>query len=116
MKDLIALPGIDKLLNLSKVKIFIDEYGRDLTIYCLRKVISKFRDQIRTGENAPSSDEIIKQAEKEIVDIVNGNLKSIINATGIIIHTNLGRVPFGKDLVNDTSEILKSYSNLEYNL
>lgn len=116
MNDLKNLPGIDKLLSLSKIKICINEYGRDLTTYSLRTVISKYRNNIKTGEIPPSIDEIVKQAEKKINDIVDGSLKSIVNATGIIIHTNLGRAPLGKELVNESSELLISYSNLEYNL
>lgn len=116
MKDLKTLPGVDKLLNLNQVKGFIEKYGRDLTKHSLRKVLSDFRVRIRNGDIGPSLDQILNQAQKEIVALTEGNLKSLINATGIIIHTNLGRSPFGKVLVKDVSEILSGYSNLEYSL
>jgi len=116
MKDLRSLPGIDSLLNLSRVKLLIEEYGRDLAVYALRKTIATFRTRISKGETLPSAEEIVDEAEKKIHCIFSGSLKPVINATGVIIHTNLGRVSFGKELLYDTENLLSGYSNLEFDL
>lgn len=116
MKELKHIPGVDKLLVLSEVRALIEKYGRDVVTYSIRMVLNDFRLRIKNGQNAPSSGIILADVEKEIVKITEGSLKPVINCTGVIIHTNLGRAPFGKDTVNAVSDLLCGYSNIEFSL
>ena len=110
------LPGIDTLLNSEVIKSLIGKYGRDLIIYLMRKTISNYREEIKREKPLPSIEEIIKQVEFETLAMVSNSLKSVVNATGIIIHTNLGRVPFGELLINDSMKVISGYNNLEFDL
>ncbi|MFH0867515.1 MAG: L-seryl-tRNA(Sec) selenium transferase [Bacteroidota bacterium] len=116
MKELSHIPGVDKLLNQKEIKLLIKNYGRELITFSIRQTLDNFRKEILKGTNAPALSEIINHVLTETVCIANGSLKSVINATGVIIHTNLGRAPFGKEMVNEVSELLSGYSNLEFDL
>lgn len=116
MKELKNLPGVDKLLCLSEIKSLIDKYGKELVTYSIRKTLEKYREDIKKGSKAPEISEIISLIRFETNHILNGSLKPVINASGVIIHTNLGRSPFGKEMLNEVSELLSGYSNLEFNL
>lgn len=116
MEELKKLPGIDKLLNLSETKSLIKRYGKELVTYSLRISISYYRDQIKNEKKAPSHIDIISRTSRIISEIANGSQKPVINASGIIIHTNLGRTPLGKELIKKTTSMLAGYSNLEFNL
>jgi len=115
-EELKNLPGIDKILCLSEVKDLIDKYNKDLVTYSIRNVIDNYRKKILAGNYPPSKEEILQKIKDFTQKTGNRNLKPVINASGIIIHTNLGRAPFGKELVNEVSNIINVYNNLEFDL
>ena len=98
-----SIPKVDVLLEDEKIKQMIEVYGRDIVIDAIRVA----REQIQN-----LTEQIRLQAEK----IFNPNMKKIINATGTILHTNLGRAPISLKHMKHISDIATGYSNLEYNL
>lgn len=115
-EDYKSLPAVDKLLSLQEVKLLISSNGKELVLYSIRNTLDFFRSKISQGENPPTQNEIIQRI-KESIQLYGGrSLKKVINATGIIIHTNLGRAPYGEDLINDSSTALIGYNNLEFDL
>lgn len=110
------LPSIDKLLNLSEIQQFVELYGRELVSFSLRKSIEYFRQQLLQGEDLPSEEFILHYCSRQIKKIGSSSLKPVYNATGIVIHTNLGRAPFGEGLIKDSIEVLQGYNNLEFDL
>lgn len=85
-------------------------------MFSVRSTLKYFRTEIINEKQFPEVDEIVICIKKNIITNYNKSLKKVINATGIIIHTNLGRAPFSEDLINDSFEVLKGYNNLEFNL
>jgi len=116
MEELKNLPGVDKLLCMSDVKALIDEHGKDLVTFSIRKTLSFIREQVKKGKKVPPNDEITRLIKENTLSIVNKNIIPVINASGIIIHTNLGRAPFGEALLEEAFDVLKYYTNLEYDL
>ncbi len=110
------LISVDKILNIPDIKILTNDYGRKLVLFSIRSSLNFYRSEISRGKVSPSIDEIINHIKNTIRTNCNKSLKKVINATGIIIHTNLGRTPFGEDLLKDSLEVLKGYNNLEFNL
>jgi len=110
------LPGTDTLLSWPEVQLLMAEYPTDIVKFYLKKTISEFREEVKAGAGFPEKDEIVKQLHLNLKKISSKSLKPIINATGIVIHTNLGRAPYGKTQIDDVSEVLKGYSNLEFDL
>ncbi|HNW97478.1 MAG TPA: L-seryl-tRNA(Sec) selenium transferase [Bacteroidales bacterium] len=115
-EDFKTLPAVDKLLNLPEVVSLISIYGKELVIFSIRSSLDFFRTSINKGNPPPSQNEIFDKIEFFIRLCGHRSLRKVINATGVIIHTNLGRAPFGDALINDSINVLKRYNNLEFNL
>ncbi|MGL4739405.1 MAG: L-seryl-tRNA(Sec) selenium transferase, partial [Sarcina sp.] len=118
-KDLLrGLPKVDPLLETQKIKDLIKEFTREQVKFALRESIDFYRinilnDKITTKIN--DNDVIVKALE--ILSIkFSSSLKRVINGTGIVIHTNLGRSVLSENAVNAIERVAKHYSNLEYNL
>ncbi|MFH2141596.1 MAG: L-seryl-tRNA(Sec) selenium transferase [Bacteroidota bacterium] len=110
------LPAVDKILSEKKVKSEIEKYGRDIVLYAIRNTLESFRNEIKSKNICLDEKRIIEEILLQINLIAGKSLKKVINATGILINTNLGRTPFGKSLVSDTIESIEGYSNLEFDL
>jgi len=115
-EDYKSLPAVDKLLNLPEVKLLISTYGKELVIFSIRSSLDHFRININKGLPPPSVNDVLDKVQLFIRLCGHRSLTKVINSTGIIIHTNLGRAPFGEYLLNDSFEVLKKYNNLEFNL
>jgi len=110
-------PAVGTVINLPRIQPLIKTYGRDLVTYSLRKVIDAYRTSTDTESSGiPGIDEIITKVTASIELIATPSLKSLINATGIVLHTNLGRAPLGKKVLSDCAAIISGYSNVEFDL
>lgn len=114
--ELKNLPSVNKLINLAEIKVLANEYGHKLVLFSVRNALNFLRAEVISGKPFPEVDEIVFQIKNHLKINSNKSLKKVINATGIIIHTNLGRAPFSNDLINDSFKVLDGYNNLEFNL
>ncbi|HOY30561.1 MAG TPA: L-seryl-tRNA(Sec) selenium transferase [Bacteroidales bacterium] len=110
------LPAVNTLLALPEVRSCICEYGKEVITFSIRQALSFYREKIKQGNSPPTTTEISDKIMSLSKMFAGRSLKKVINATGVIIHTNIGRAPFGEHLLADSSEILKGYSNLEFDL
>jgi L-seryl-tRNA(Ser) seleniumtransferase len=116
MTDLRNLPSVDKLLGTQPAARLIADFGRPLTLDALRFTLENTRNDMRKGGSLPEIGLILNRAEETISGWTAPTLKPVINGTGVIIHTNLGRAPLSSAAIQAMSEVAKGYSNLEYNL
>jgi L-seryl-tRNA(Ser) seleniumtransferase len=116
MNNLRELPSVDELLQNSEE--LIDAYGRPLTLDALRATLADIRDRFRQDLQTvlPSTDLILSQAEAYLSAWTAETLVPVINATGVILHTNLGRAPLSEASLRAIEEVSRNYSNLEYDL
>ncbi|HSM70989.1 MAG TPA: L-seryl-tRNA(Sec) selenium transferase [Anaerolineales bacterium] len=116
MNSLRDLPSMEQLLQ--SATDLIDEYGRPLTLDALRATLDETRARFKTDPEAalPSTDLILTQAESHLSAWTASTLQPVINATGVILHTNLGRAPLSNATIQVMNEVALSYSNLEYDL
>ena len=106
------LPSVEKLANsLSKLITL----PKPLIIGFVRRELDSWRQQILDGTEATRS-EIEASITENLNHFAASKLKPVINGTGVLIHTNLGRSPLGKTAANALHEIATGYSNLEFNL
>lgn len=110
------LPKMDQLLDDPVCRSLIAAHGRDLVVGSLREAIGEARAAIARGEPCPRSDVIVAEAEHRLFDEGRPSLRPVINATGVIIHTNLGRSPLSDDTIAAMTQIARGYSNLEFDL
>ena len=108
------LPGVDKLLGTDEFKTLAHRHGRPLVVHAIRRSLEMARAALAAG--AQSIPDINSKALRIIDAIVNPSLKPVINATGILLHTNLGRAPLGAAILADLTPIILGYSNVEFDL
>ncbi|MCD6112063.1 MAG: L-seryl-tRNA(Sec) selenium transferase [Bacteroidales bacterium] len=111
-----TIPAVDKLLLDPKIKSLIKEFNVEIVTFSIRKVLDNYRYEIRKTGKIQSFENIVKNVISQTRNLFYGSIKPVINATGVIIHTNLGRAPFGEKLLSDTFNVLKGYCNLEFDL
>ncbi len=108
-----ALPQVDEIL---KESVF-ETFPRTIVLKAIRQSIDSTRKAILGGQvKQVSKDLIINEALKIAADLSMPSLKRVINATGIVIHTNLGRAPLAEEALRAIESTAKGYSNLELDL
>ncbi|HEY59841.1 MAG TPA: L-seryl-tRNA(Sec) selenium transferase [Anaerolineae bacterium] len=110
------LPSVDALLKHSGAQKLISKAGRELVIQLIRKVLQDARVAFKHEKNLPTNDEIIQRTHELLKNWLSPTLVSVINATGVILHTNLGRAPLSQATIQAMHEITSGYSNLEFDL
>jgi L-seryl-tRNA(Ser) seleniumtransferase len=114
--ELRKLPSIDKLLQDETSRALAQAYSHDLTVEALRQTLDAARQAILAGQAAPSQQELVSRARETLEEQLRPTLRSVINATGVIIHTNLGRALLSPAARAAMDRAARSYSNLEYDL
>jgi L-seryl-tRNA(Ser) seleniumtransferase len=114
MTSLSYLPSIDALLRASDH--LVAQYGHDQTVRALRRVVEDARQIARGGGSIPPESDLLARAADLLVRESRPTLRPVVNATGVIIHTNLGRAPLSVEALAAMSAVGGGYSTLEYDL
>ena len=110
------LPSVDSVLADERVRTLSAAYSGDTVIALVREQLDAAREGIGRGDAPPALAAIIDAIDRRARSALAPSLRSVINATGVIIHTNLGRAPLSDETVAAMAEAGGGYSNLEYNL
>ncbi|HKZ43667.1 MAG TPA: L-seryl-tRNA(Sec) selenium transferase [Anaerolineales bacterium] len=116
MEGLRSLPSIDKLLQQSRSDSLISIFGRPLVVRALREILNTIRLEYHpsTAKAIPSDNSILDQAESLLFKYTQTSLKPVINATGVVLHTNLGRALLSKEAMDAMLSVGGNYSTLEF--
>jgi L-seryl-tRNA(Ser) seleniumtransferase len=105
------LPSVSALLELPRVQQLVQAEGHAVVVDAIRATISAVRD----GEAMPRSDDAWAEVIADVIaDFKRPSLQRVINATGIVLHTNLGRAPLARAAIDAISTVASGFSNLEY--
>ena len=115
-RPLKALPSIGKLLEDPRLEAFSLRNGPRWTKQIAQKAVDGVRRSIRDGDRTPPPELIDAAADRLIEAAGRQVLQRLINATGIILHTNFGRAPWDRELLANVCARLTGYCNLEYDL
>jgi L-seryl-tRNA(Ser) seleniumtransferase len=108
-----ALPPIHELVDAAECAWLIQQYGRGSVTDAVREVLA----QVRAGAaTAGSTAEYVGRAHAQLATERAPSLRRVVNATGVILHTNMGRAPLATEAVLAMSQIASGYSNLEFDL
>src|SRR5512142_704016 len=110
------LPSVDALLQDHTLRDLEQRYGHTILVEACRESIEAARKSILAGSEAPMPALIIDDVYTRIERAVRPSLVPVINATGVIIHTNLGRAPLSEDTFAARRTAAQGYTNLEYDL
>lgn len=110
------LPSVDRLLQSEAGAALINAFGRPLTVEAIRTELAEARAQIQGGGAPLSSEHMLARARRKLEDWLAPSLSRVINASGVILHTNLGRAPLSRAACEAMQAVAAGYSNLEYDL
>jgi L-seryl-tRNA(Ser) seleniumtransferase len=113
------IPGLDRLLESEDASALLSEYPRPRVVGALRGAIERVRHLIAAGEPvvAPEAPALyVDYAREGLVAGDRPSLAPVINATGVVLHTNLGRAPLAPEALEALETAATGYSNLEYDL
>lgn len=115
-----SIPKVDVLLEDPDIVTLIENHHRDVVVDVIREEIDKLRNFIKENDDVNLIEEkinnLIENIKISTEKVYSYNIKKVINGTGTILHTNLGRAIISKKHADYLSEVVTSYSNLEYNL
>lgn len=115
-----SIPKVDVLLENQAIQEMIERYSRDSVMEAIRAEMDNLRAFIGGCDEEDKAQEQIALLVSHIGDTVEKmhtpNMKKVINGTGTILHTNLGRAPISREHMKKAFDIVTGYSNLEYNL
>ncbi len=106
-----ALPSVDRVVGLLG-----EAHPPTAAAAAARRAIDEARIAVRAGSAPPSTESIAAVALSLLGDDDRGLLQPVINATGVLIHTNLGRIPLGPQQLRAVERVASGYSNLEYDI
>jgi L-seryl-tRNA(Ser) seleniumtransferase len=115
-KSLRALPSVEQLLSSGRFGADIDKLSRPLVTVVIREVLDGIRDEVRGGANLPDPEETNVRIAARLRGLERRRITRVINGTGIMIHTNLGRAPLGVKLLSRVFERVSAYNTLEFDL
>jgi L-seryl-tRNA(Ser) seleniumtransferase len=119
-EQLRRIPSVDELLSRPRLAAFANRINRDLLVALLRDVLAELRAQITGPQSAVVTALDVNSIEELIAAeadrILHPSLQPVINATGVILHTNLGRAPLSPAVADAIKNSATQYSNLEYDL
>jgi len=121
MADFRVIPSIEQLRQRAEVRSLEEKYGRDAIVGALREAAAALRDALGRGDAAPADeqaavDRIARDAEARLARGFQPSLRRVINASGVVIHTNLGRAPLAAPALARLAQLGAGYTNLEYDL
>jgi len=118
MTTLRDLPSVEELLQTKTAAELIARFGRPLTLTAIRETLDKIRARFSSGAITvlPLHDLILAQTDALLSAWLKPTLRLVINATGVILHTNLGRAPLSDAAIRAMDLASRGYSTLEYDL
>jgi len=108
------IPPVDSLLQAAGE--LIRAYGRPLVAQAIRESLEQVRADVRGGASVPANEQLLARAQSRLAAWTRSTLEPVINATGVIIHTNLGRAPLSTSAIAAMRAVSAGYSTLEFDL
>jgi L-seryl-tRNA(Ser) seleniumtransferase len=105
-----GLPSVDALLGEARAAVLVDRHGRPATVDAIRAALAEARSR-----GAADDPEALLEAAARLLGRPP-SLRRVLNATGVIVHTNLGRAPLAAAAIERAAAVAGGYSNLEYDL
>jgi len=116
MSDLRSLPSVERLMQTAQAAGLIANFGRPQTLDAVRSVLVEVRKNNQPETPVPEIDSILSRVSSWLYAINKPSLLPVINATGVILHTNLGRAPISQSAASGMQRIAMSYSSQEFDL
>ena len=107
------LPSVDELVGRKELEALAAQHGRPLVVAAARAALAAAREDVQSGY--PAGD-LVQRTANQVAGRLRPKLRRVLNATGVVVHTNLGRAPLADAALERVQEIASGYSNLEFDL
>ncbi len=114
--ELRKLPRTDELLEAARRAGLVERLGHGWVVEGIREALERLRQDVLAGAPCPERAEIARSILEQLGEAGRGSLRPVVNATGVVIHTNLGRAPLSAETIQAMARAGAGYSNLEYDL
>ena len=110
------IPSVGGLMASEVLADLVALYRRDWVVELVRQSLEHARQQVRQGASAPTAEEVGESVRRAVEGVVEPSPRPVINATGVIVHTNLGRAPLSRAATEAATAAALGYSDLELDL
>ena len=110
------LPSVDSVLAAPEVAAAVQLYSREWVVDLVRTELDAARQRVRQGASPAGTNGVAEAVCQRINEATRAEPRHVINATGVIIHTNLGRAPLSNAAIQAAEQAARGYSNLEFDL
>ena len=110
------IPSVDQILKHPRTEQLLGAYGHAWAVSALREVLDELRQSLPNLAEIPSDAELVNSLESILQKQSQPSLRPVINATGVLLHTNLGRAPLSQAALAAVESVASGYSTLEYDL
>ncbi len=111
-----SLPSVDRLLREPQVQALLGQYEHEAVVEAVREALEAARQRILAGGTAPTLADLVVAVGRHTGWLARPSLVRVINATGVLVHTNLGRAPLSDEALAAIQATAQGYSNLEFDL
>jgi L-seryl-tRNA(Ser) seleniumtransferase len=116
LSELRKLPKTDLLLAAAERAGLVGRLGHGPVVEAIREELEAIRKRVLGGAPCPAPEEIERALLGRLADAARGTLRPVVNATGVVVHTNLGRAPLSADAIDAMRRAAEGYTNLEFDL
>ncbi|MDD3364820.1 MAG: L-seryl-tRNA(Sec) selenium transferase, partial [Syntrophomonas sp.] len=120
MINLRNIPAVDEILALPRINELLKLYNRDFIMRNLRQAVEASRQELRLTGGEYSKENLTEMIMERLNILIekasSGTLQKVINGTGVVLHTNLGRAPLGERALRYLNDMGRDYNNLEIDL
>jgi L-seryl-tRNA(Ser) seleniumtransferase len=116
MPDFSVIPSIEQLRQRPAIRTLEERFGAEATVGALRAAAAEARRALASGAGAEVVGSIEQAAATQLAAAFRPSLAPVINATGVVIHTNLGRAPLAAVAIERVADVARGYSSLEYDV
>jgi L-seryl-tRNA(Ser) seleniumtransferase len=110
------IPSVEKILESPELKSDIDEFSHPFVAGAVKQAVETIREEVKKGRESVSVQEIVSKVKDIVAEQTSSAMKPVINAAGVVLHTNLGRAPLDEDTLSFIKNISSTYNNLEFDL
>jgi L-seryl-tRNA(Ser) seleniumtransferase len=115
-KNLRQIPSVEKILESPELQVYINKFSHPLVASVVKETVEKVREEAKKSSGTVSLPQIVSTTVNILQEHTSSSLQPVINATGVILHTNLGRAPLDENTLSFIKEVSAGYNNLEFDL
>src|SRR5512138_3086476 len=116
LSEVRKLPKADRLLEAADRAGLVARLGHGPVMEAVRATLDRIRKEVLAGGACPPEERIAADLVADLARAGRGTLRRVVNATGVVVHTNLGRAPLSEEAIEAMGRAARGYTNLEYDL